>query len=643
VGADVKACPSARVLERLLAEELAGADRDSVEAHVEYCADCQRQLDEFVTATSPAPVSSGAGSGDTGSEPAAGFLARIRELMPPNMGRSSASGDGPEGGSRLGPYEILGKLGQGGMGTVYRARHSELGKVVALKVLPADQVNEVRVARFKKEVRAIGRLNHPNVVVAYDAGEDRGVHFLVMELVDGQDLARVIARHGRLGIADACEAVRQTAVALQHAFEQGLVHRDVKPNNLMLDRDGRVRLLDLGLARASGEAAGDALTAQGVVVGTADYLAPEQWDRPQAADTRADVYSLGCTLYHALAGRPPFGDYGSLPQKMVAHLRTKPPPIEQFCPGAPPGLAAVLARMLAKDPAGRFATPGNVAEALKYFSAGAALGRLVDAAGPINAADAATPVPGAWETNRDRGGRSRPVRRRRAVAVLAAVGLLAVAAAWLWLPRIPGPPQPLAVTDLRVRHYRDSGKTFVGDLRTSAAAVRLNDNVEVLAALNRPAFYYLIALNPQGSKAGTVQLCQPENASGEGAEDVPPGLRNEVHYPRDSPDPRDSHDFFVDAVGLQAFVLVASTRPLPRYGEWRTRIRQIPWEGRKDVGTWRWWFDGRTFTRFPRERGRIEPREGVPEPLQRVREFFAGRPEFDVVQIIAFPVADDPK
>src|SRR5262249_12116432 len=160
----------------------------------------------------------------------------------------------------------------------------------------------------------IGKLDHPNIVVAHDAGESRGVHFLVMEWVDGMDLARVVERHGRLPAADACEAVRQAAVGLQHAYERGLVHRDGKPSNAMLARDGRVRLLDLGLARSFGEAAADTLTAKGALLGTADYLAPEQWDQPHAADTRADIYSLGCTLYHLLTGRPPFaGDaYRSL-------------------------------------------------------------------------------------------------------------------------------------------------------------------------------------------------------------------------------------------------------------------------------------------------------------------------------------------
>jgi serine/threonine protein kinase len=640
MGADVNACPSARVLQRLLAEELAGTERNSVETHVEHCPACQHHLEGLVAATAPDLGSSPLSLDNHGHEPGDRFLSRLRELMPPQLSNpDSVSDTGFKVAERLGPYEILGKLGKGGMGMVYRARHSELGKVVALKVLPVEQMDEIRVARFKKEVRAIGQLDHPNIVAAYDAGEARGVHFLVMELVDGQDLARVIERYVRLRPADACEAVRQAAVALQHAFERGLVHRDVKPNNLMLDRDGRLRLLDLGLARVTGEAAGDALTAQGMVIGTADYLAPEQWDRPQAADTRADVYGLGCTLYHALVGRPPFGEHRTLPRKITAHLNDPPPPIERFCRDIPPGLGAVLARMLAKNPDKRYSTPGDAAAALQPFTAGAALSRLVDTNSPVNSAEAATPTPGACETDRVLLGRRRSVKRRRAVAIVAGLALLAAAAAslaWFWgNPALP--VGPFAVTEFRVLHFRDKGKTSIGDLRTSAAAIRLNDNVQVLGDFTRPANYYLIALNPRGSEGAVEQLCQPEDPTGNGARDVRPASRDGVRYPSDS------HDFFVDAVGLQAFVLAASTRPLPPYSQWRAKAGKIPWEGRKDAGTWRWQFDGRTFTRFPRERGRIESREDVPEELQKLRSFFADQSEFDVVLIVAFPVADDAK
>ncbi len=650
MGAERSACPSARTLERLLAEQLTGPERDSVETHVELCATCQGQLEGLV-ATAYRPASPAAvRPREQGPEPAEGFLSRLRELPPPRSdGPDSAAlqRDGPGatwGGAdwlengRLGQYEVLGRLGKGGMGAVFKARHTELGKVVALKVLPVEMRDEASVARFKNEARAIGRLDHPNIVVAHDAGESRGVHFLAMDFVDGTDLARLVERRGRLPVPEACEAARQAALGLQHAHERGLVHRDVKPSNVMLDRAGRARLLDLGLARSFGAAAADTLTGRGVLLGTADYLAPEQWDRPHAADARSDVYGLGCALYHLLTGLPPFADeqYASVLGKMRAHLEAEPPPLAAYCPEAPPGLAAVLGRMLAKSPADRYQTSAEAAEALRPFTAGADLGRLLegeggDAPGGLSAADTARPAPGARETDAD-GRRRRPPRRtpRRArLAALGALGLLA-AAGFLWL-RAGGPgawaAKPLKITAFRVSHYRDKGETFVGDLRTSPAALQVNDDVRVAAELSAPAYCYLIALNPDG----TVQLCHPTGGDGAGAPAVRPARGDEARYPPEA------NAFVLDSPGLQAFVLAASRKPLPPYREW-PGADALPWGVVKDGGAWRWHFDGHGFTRFPQERGRLEAREGVPPPLERLRDFFVKRPEFEAIQIIAFPV-----
>src|SRR5262245_46187133 len=230
MGADVSVCPVPRQLERLLAEQLGGPDRDAVEAHVERCSSCQDRLDRLIGST-PNPAGSRVGSvSESNFEPADGFLARIKQ--PPRGGSSAASVVDLLEFKRLGQYEILGSLAKGGMGAVYKARHVELGKVVALKVLPAEKDCEANAARFKHEVRAMGRLEHPNIVAAHDAGEQSGIRYLVMAFVDGIDLARLIDRRGPLPVADACELARQAAAGLQHAFEQGLVHRDVKPQNL---------------------------------------------------------------------------------------------------------------------------------------------------------------------------------------------------------------------------------------------------------------------------------------------------------------------------------------------------------------------------------------------------------------------------
>jgi serine/threonine protein kinase len=216
------------------------------------------------------------------------------------------------------------------MGTVYRAVHTRLKKPFAIKVLHIDRTADPHaVARFQRELEAIGRLDHDNIGRATDAGEVGGLHFLVMELVDGIDLSRLIRHRGPLPIADACELARQAALGLQCAHERGLVHRDVKPSNLLLSAQGELKVLDLGLALLShGRRASGELTATGQVMGTADYMAPEQWEASHSVDIRAEVYSLGCTLHTLLTGRPPFGgaEYDSVMKKMAAHAQDNSTP-----------------------------------------------------------------------------------------------------------------------------------------------------------------------------------------------------------------------------------------------------------------------------------------------------------------------------
>lgn len=288
--------------------------------------------------------------------------------------------------SQLGQYRLRDRLGQGGMGAVYRAEHLHLKRDVAIKVLSPGQASDPRAAaRFQLEMEVVGRIDHPNVVRATDAGEASGVHYLVMELIDGVDLARLLGGGGPLPVAEACEVARQAAVGLQAAHDHGLVHRDVKPSNLMLTASGAVKVLDLGVAllRPGGRNP-DGLTGVGEVMGTAEYMAPEQWTETHAVDGRADVYSLGCTLYTLLTGGPPFRDLGgsSFPWMMLAHQGTPARPVTEYRPDVPPALTALLTRMLAKDPADRPASPGDVAAALEGLAAGANLAALVHPAKP---------------------------------------------------------------------------------------------------------------------------------------------------------------------------------------------------------------------------------------------------------------------
>jgi serine/threonine protein kinase len=284
-------------------------------------------------------------------------------------------------GIRLGQYQILDRLGQGGMGTVYKAVHTLLKRVVALKVLRPERLPDPRaVARFRREIKAAGQLAHPNVVQASDARKVRGLHFLVMEFVDGTDLAQVLAHHGPLPVPDACEVVRQAATGLHHAAEHGLVHRDVKPANLMLTQAGQVKVLDLGLAFLyRSRSAGATRTPDDYLAGTADYLAPELLLGRDAVDARADLYSLGCTFYELLTGRPPFSGpaYETVLQKLRAHAHEPVPLVRKARRDVPRRLTAVLDRLLAKDPAGRFGTPAECAVALVPFTRGSDLACLL--------------------------------------------------------------------------------------------------------------------------------------------------------------------------------------------------------------------------------------------------------------------------
>lgn len=281
----------------------------------------------------------------------------------------------------IGPYRLVRLIGRGGMGSVYEAVHERLGRKVALKVLPQLAARDVRyLERFQREARTVGRLDHHNVVKATDAGEAGGVPYLAMELVDGVDAARLVRAVGSLPLSDAAELVRQAAVGLAHAHGKGVVHRDVKPSNLMVTVDGEVKILDLGLALSREPAYPDGPPSGTAMLGTHDYMAPEQWADSSAVGPPADVYGLGCVLYQALAGRPPFsGVKHATPRaKQYAHQQTAPPPIPNRG-DVPPAVAELLGRMLAKDPAER-PPAARVADALAPFVGIVQLSRLVERA-----------------------------------------------------------------------------------------------------------------------------------------------------------------------------------------------------------------------------------------------------------------------
>jgi serine/threonine-protein kinase len=357
----------------------------------------------------------------------------------------------------LGKFLLLQLLGKGGCGTVWRAQDTELDRVVAVKIPHTSLLTSPGLReRFRREARAAAQLSHPNIVTLFEVTQVEDTPLLVMEYVEGTNLGRLVEQSGPLPVRQACDCIRQAALGLQHAHERGLVHRDVKPANLLLTApsparasagQGVVKVLDLGLARLPRRPADadSSLTEPGCLMGTADFMAPEQGRDARTADARADVYSLGCSLYYLLTARLPFPG-GTASEKLLRHHLEEPAPLEQLQPAVSPALAAVVRKMMARHPADRYQTAAEVAIALTAVHEAA---DKPASASPLEAAPAA-PQPTS-------GGRSASVpappwpRRRRTagflLGVLALLGLLLLLHPWTWFGR-PVPPE-LVVENFR--------------------------------------------------------------------------------------------------------------------------------------------------------------------------------------------------
>jgi len=375
-------CPQGDELSRFAVGLLAPDAVEVIGRHVESCPACQSTLASMAH-TNDALVSGLRRPCDPDPFIEESACFRVVEEVQ-RLGDSLAEAPGeirgtPVGASlanlgvrtELGDYLLLERLGRGGMGTVFKAQHVQLGTLAVVKVLHARGLHDSdAVARFLREMEAIGRLDHRNIVRAIDADEVDGIPFLVMELVDGVDLSQLVALCGPVDIPSACEVIRQAAIGLEHAHQHGLVHRDVKPSNLMLATDGVVKILDLGLARLRDRTPENELTTTHQIMGTLDYMAPEQGSSTHHVDIRADLYGLGCTFYKLLTGQPPFWgrEFDTPVKKIMAHVQAPVPPIRDRRSEVPEALAAVIERMLAKSPDERLGTPAEVAEALGPFA-----------------------------------------------------------------------------------------------------------------------------------------------------------------------------------------------------------------------------------------------------------------------------------
>jgi len=417
---------------------------------------------------------------------------------------------GQGSGLVLGQYRLLERLGEGGMGQVFKARHQAMGRIVALKVIRKDRLeNETAVKRFRREIHAVAQLSHPNVVLAFDADAVGGSHFYVMEYVDGSDLSRLMKQQGALPVWQACDFIRQSALGLQHAHERGLVHRDIKPANLLLARaDGppngqpgpplpgrpkrtggqgarpTVKILDLGLARLADQADATNATAQlshdGTVFGTPDFMAPEQAKNSHNVDWRADIYSLGCTFYYLLAGKSPFASDSS------AKLRQAdtPRPLETYRRDVPAPIREIIQKLMAARPEERYATPVDLLAALTA----SVDSRLIQDAGPR----ARTP------------GGARGVLLVGGVALLALLSGLGCLGAWLFWPAganqpagtgtAVAPPQPPPAQYVKRATYEE---TILATLQASG-----------LPSLE--GTWYTIAPFDNGNRKGFAAVYPPE-------------------------------------------------------------------------------------------------------------------------------------
>jgi serine/threonine-protein kinase len=324
---------------------------------------------------------------DAGSEKLAQALVDRNLLTPWQCDRLK---EGRHRGFILGKYKLLGLLGTGGMSSVYLAEHMLMQRQVAIKILPRQKVGDSSyLARFRREAQAVAALDHRNIVRAYDIDNEGNTHYLVMEYVAGRDLNTIVKNDGPLDFDTAADFIRQAAEGLQHAHEANLIHRDIKPANLLVDPRGTVKILDMGLARFTDEEQASLTRMHDEnVLGTADYLAPEQATDSHTADHRADIYSLGCTLYYLLTGHPPYFE-GTLAQRILKHQTEPPPSIYEDRPDAPQPLVDLYLRMMAKQPAGRVQSAGEVARVLSSWLAGRA--KSSDAAGRL--ASGARPPP----------------------------------------------------------------------------------------------------------------------------------------------------------------------------------------------------------------------------------------------------------
>jgi serine/threonine protein kinase len=313
------------------------------------------------------PVTPADGSTSRVHEPAPADDATVISSALPPLASAAEIGRRLEG-TMLGPYRLESFVGGGGMGAVFRALDTTLDRTVAVKVLAGRQADdEDMLRRFRVEAQSAARLDHENIGRVHAVGSDGGWHYIVFEYIEGRNVRDVVRAEGAFDLVRTVDVAIQVADALEHAAERDVVHRDIKPSNIVITPAGRARIVDMGLARVAQVAGEGDLTVSGMTLGTFDYISPEQARDPRAADVRSDLYSLGCTIFYMLAGRPPFAE-GTMVQKLLQHQQEPPPDIGLLRPDVPPRFAAILGRLMQKDPADRYQRPADLVADLLSFA-----------------------------------------------------------------------------------------------------------------------------------------------------------------------------------------------------------------------------------------------------------------------------------
>ena len=387
-------CPTQESLREYLLGDVDEAESSRIEDHLLSCEPCERTLALFDSSVDTVVRYIPLAASDISSNRPA-WLDRLREQPPENSNweedKTNVDASMP---GLLGSYELLSCIGRGGMGVVYRARHRQLNRVVALKVLSPNLITSQSArSRFDREIQILGGLNHPGIVQAIDAGRDGRVAFLVMEYIDGVNLSKIVNHKGPLSVGESCEAIRQAAKALDAAHALGAIHRDLKPSNFMVDRGGRVKLLDFGLAHLSDQLTGSVDTTVGRLLGTLDYMPPEQAGGIQSVDHRADIYGLGATLFFLLSGRAP---HESDPdQPLIAKLKHisegSAIRLDEIRAGVPSSLTEFIGDLLSADPSDRPESAADIAQELSRFADGNLQVRVAELAKELPPPDESNP------------------------------------------------------------------------------------------------------------------------------------------------------------------------------------------------------------------------------------------------------------